>query len=58
MLAYSLFVYTFTIACGGGNAQPACPPLDRERSMAMSCAKDEVRLISCSDFRITRASMV
>ena len=58
MLASSLFGSTFTGACGEGTAQPVFPPLDHEHSMAMSYAKDEARLRSCSDFWITGASMV
>ena len=58
VLTSSLFASTFIGACSGGTAQPVCHPLDQECSMAMSYAKDEARLKSCSDFWITHASMV
>ena len=50
MLASSLFGSLLTGAYGRGSAQPFCPPLDHERSVAMSCAKDEARLRNCFDF--------
>ena len=55
MLASTLFGLPLTGACGGRSAQLVCPPLDRERSVAMSYAKDEARLRNCSDSQITRA---
>ena len=58
MPASSLYASTFTSGCGEGTAQPVYPPLDWERKMATSCTNDKAKVTSCSDFRITRASMV